>query len=149
MTTENIPAQASDEPPCPFCNGAPRYLRKLEGIYVEALICDACNFGLAPEKWRNRAAPVIPAAGAVDEPDMLWLHDDYEVFANDPKEFAEDFASNWSTGGRDVLVKVDCAYRGHCRTMKILTTNDGDDRKVSWEWVDAAISAQQGPEGKQ
>lgn len=60
-----VAAQASDEPPCPFCNGAPRHLRKLEGIYIEALICDVCNFGLAPEKWRQRAA--IPEQ-ASDEP---------------------------------------------------------------------------------
>lgn len=81
---------------------------------------------------------------ARDEPDMLWLADDNEVFANGPDDFASDYAANCLRVGEEAEVSVDCATRASKRIMRIAVIPKGndDDAEVVWKWIDrAAMSA--------
>jgi len=94
----------------------------------------------AASKALDAAAPA-----GLDEPDMLWLSDDNEVFANSPDEFAEEYGSNClMLGDAPVDVKVDCAYRGSKRTMRIGMVEKGDDSEIVWKWLDGDKQGAQG-----
>lgn len=52
---------------CPFCGTPPRYLAGKSGYYTERVICDTCDFWMAPAAWGKRPAIAPPvAAGSVD-----------------------------------------------------------------------------------
>jgi ribosomal protein L37AE/L43A len=40
---------------CPFCGNEPRYLAFKPGFWTDRVICDSCNFYLAPDAWNRRA----------------------------------------------------------------------------------------------
>jgi len=82
------------------------------------------------------AAPTA-AEGPSDEPDMLWWADDNERYAHDPSEFANDYANDFMQAGEEAEVRVDCAYRGGKRTMRISVVEKGGSTKVAWAWKDA------------
>jgi hypothetical protein len=84
-----------------------------------------------------------PTPATDPEPDMLWLSDDNEVFANGPDDFAEDYACNCLRVGEEAEVNVDCANRARKRIMRIamIPEGDGDDCKVVWKWVERTPAA--------
>lgn len=52
---------------CPFCGNPPRYLAGKSGYYTERVICDTCDFWMAPAAWGKRPAIAPPvAAGSVE-----------------------------------------------------------------------------------
>lgn len=124
---------------CPECKGT--------GGVHRAGDCSDCNgkgYDWEPVAATAQGDGEHSGRVADDEPNMLWLHDDGEVFANSPDDFANDYANNSLRPGEHEDVAVDCAYRGSKRTMRISVIDKGDDEsEVKWEWVAAAHKAQQ------
>ena len=67
------------------------------------------------------------------EPDMFWDADNREIFAYD----IEEIVSEYDPGQ---IVSIECAQR--LPSFRVLVTVDEDGN--SYEYVDAAIAAQQG-----
>lgn len=79
------------------------------------------------------AAPTPQPAAQDAEPDMFWDADNREIFAYD----IEEIVSEYDPGS---VVTIECARR--LPNFRVLVTTGEDEN--SYEYVDAAIAAQQG-----
>lgn len=90
-------------------------------------------------------------AQAVDEPDMVWLHDDGETFAHSVDDIADQIADDMRDGDESI-VKIDTAVRSRTRQIRVrreANPNPDEDGIVRWEYVTppAAASSPEKPNG--
>lgn len=88
---------------------------------------------------RELSAAHLANVAALGEPTMLWEADEPEdgMTGDNPKDFAESYASNAGLPGETHLVDVLCAYRGGKRTMRIEMLPEGG---VAWSWVESNVN---------